>query len=94
MSLNQITEFITNEGNNTLSVRLNDLASRTENLDVLVGYFYVSGFYQIYKNLEEVDKIRILIGLNTESQIVDAVQGNLEIPFESVKKIKDSISKK
>lgn len=94
MALNRITEFITNEGNNTLSVRLNNLASRTENLDVLVGYFYVSGFYQIYKNLEEVDKIRILIGLNTESQVVDAVRGNLEIPFESVKKIKDSISKK
>ena len=94
MPTNQISEFITNKDGNTLSGRLNELVSKTENLDILVGYFYISGFYQLYKNLEEVDKIRILIGLNTEAQVVDAVQGNLEIPFESAKKVKDSISKK
>jgi superfamily II DNA/RNA helicase len=93
MPTNQISEFITNKDGNTLSGRLNELVPKTENLDILVGYFYISGFYQLYKNLEEVDKIRILIGLNTESQVVDAVQGNLEIPFESAKKVKDSISK-
>jgi len=74
--------------------RLNELVSRTEKLDILVGYFYISGFYQIYRSLEEVEKVRILIGLNTEIQVADAVQGNLKIQFESAKKIKDSISKK
>jgi len=94
MSGNQITEFITNEKGNTLLERLNELVSRTEKLDILVGYFYISGFYQIYRSLEEVEKVRILIGLNTEIQVADAVQGNLKIQFESAKKIKDSISKK
>lgn len=94
MSGNQITEFITNEKGNTLSERLNELVPKTKNLDILVGYFYISGFYQIYKSLEKVEKVKILIGLNTEVQVADAIQGNLEIQFESAKKIKDSISKK
>ena len=59
--------FITNDSpENTLSGRLNTLLKQTDYFDVLVGYFYTSGFYTMYKSLEDVDKVRILIGISTD----------------------------
>lgn len=59
--------FITNDSaENTLSGRLNTLLKQTEYFDVLVGYFFTSGFYTMYKSLENVEKIRILIGISTD----------------------------
>ncbi|PMP81376.1 MAG: helicase, partial [Caldisericum exile] len=44
-----------------------------------VGYFYTSGFFSIYKSLEKTEKIRILIGIGTDSQTVDLINiGNQE----------------
>lgn len=61
--------FITNEDvNNTLSSRLDDCLKRTDYFDVLVGYFFTSGFYTMYKSLENVKNIRILIGISTDSK--------------------------
>ena len=37
----------------------------TRLFDALVGYFYTSGFYALYKALENTEKIRILIGIGT-----------------------------
>lgn len=62
------TSFITNEHGHTLVDRFNDLLSGTESFDCLVGYFYVSGFYQLQEKLKEVDKIRILVGMGIDSQ--------------------------
>jgi len=39
----------------------------------LVGYFYLSGFHLIQESLEPCGKIRILIGLETEQQVHDAL---------------------
>ncbi|MGC8899819.1 MAG: hypothetical protein ACP5OF_00005, partial [bacterium] len=57
--------FITNEPGKTLRNRFEQLTKKCKFFDCLVAYFYVSGFYAIYKALEHADKIRILIGIGT-----------------------------
>ena len=74
MNLNSDLTFITNEKNRNLLERFKVLIKDTQFFDVLVGYFYTSGFYAIYKSLEKTRKIRILIGINTNRQTVDLVK--------------------
>jgi len=45
--------FITNEPNRNLLDRFKVLIKDTELFDVLVGYFFTSGFYALYKSLEK-----------------------------------------
>lgn len=66
--------FITNEGENTLKERFRVLLRDTRLFDVLVGYFYTSGFYTLYQSLEDTEKVRILIGINTNKQTSDLIQ--------------------
>lgn len=60
--------FITNEKNKNLLDRFGVLIKDTRFFDILVGYFYVSGFHSIYKSLESTEKVRILIGISTNKQ--------------------------
>jgi len=64
-SQSQDLTFITNEKKQTLANRFRTLIKDTQFFDVLVGYFHTSGFYEIYKSLEKTEKIRILVGINT-----------------------------
>jgi len=64
-SQSQDLTFITNEKNQSLANRFRTIIKDTQFFDVLVGYFYSSGFYEIYKSLEKTEKIRILVGINT-----------------------------
>src|SRR3990172_12853175 len=66
--------FITNEKGQTLLERFRVLIKDTEFFDVLVGYFYTSGFYALYKSLEKTKKIRILIGISTNKQTLDFIE--------------------
>lgn len=66
--------FITNEGGQNLLERFKTLIKDTEFFDVLVGYFYTTGFYALYKSLESTKKIRILIGINTSRTTLDLIQ--------------------
>jgi len=67
--------FFTNEKGRTLSDRFNKILSyNTQYFDVLVGYFRTSGFFQIYKSLEDVEKIRILVGLNVDKKTVKLLE--------------------
>lgn len=59
--------FITNEKNRKLLDRFRVIIKDTRFFDVLVGYFYTSGFHALYKSLEKTEKIRILIGIGTGS---------------------------
>ena len=68
------TTFITNEGEKNLRGRFRVLIKDTRFFDVLVGYFYSSGFYALYKSLESTEKIRILIGISTSKQTFDIIQ--------------------
>jgi superfamily II DNA/RNA helicase len=72
------TTFITNEGEKNLRERFRVLIKDTRFFDVLVGYFYTSGFYSLYKSLEKTDKIRILIGINTGRQTYQLIQESKE----------------
>ncbi len=59
--------FVTNEPGNKLRDRFNTLLTKdTRFFDCLVGYFYISGFHKIYPALENVEKVRILVGLQTD----------------------------
>lgn len=80
--------FITNENENTLLDRFNVLIKDTRFFDVLVGYFYTSGFYSIYKTLETTEKIRILIGISTDketSNLVKEAQQQLQFSHSETK---------
>ena len=64
--------FFTNEENRTLVDRFKKiLSNNTQFFDVLVGYFRTSGFYQIYESLENIEKIRILVGLNVDRKTIE-----------------------
>ena len=66
--MNDLT-FFTNEEGKTLSDRFKKIISNnTQFFDVLVGYFRASGFYEIYETLENVEKIRILVGINVDEK--------------------------
>lgn len=81
--------FITNEHGQNLKDRFNKLIKDTRFFDVLVGYFYASGFYAIYKQLEKTEKIRILIGISTNSETY-----NLFNKIKSYREIKESVGNK
>jgi superfamily II DNA/RNA helicase len=67
--------FITNEAGHSLSGRFTSLLHKDTRLfDCLVGYFFISGFYRIYPDLENVENIRILIGLQTDRTAYDLLQ--------------------
>ena len=66
--------FITNERDKNLSDRFKVLIKDTKFFDVLVGYFYTSGFYAIYKSLENTEKLRILIGISTNRDTYNLIQ--------------------
>lgn len=81
MSNNSDLTFITNEKGQNLLERFKVLIKDTEFFDVLVGYFYTSGFYALYKSLEKTKRIRILIGISTSKRTVELIeQGNTGIP--------------
>lgn len=77
--------FITNEDGKNLKDRFSVLIKDSRFFDVLVGYFYTSGFYTIYPALEKTEKIRILIGISTNRQTYDLIQR-----IQSYKEIVDS----
>ncbi len=59
--------FLTNEPGAGLRDRFGVLlGDDTRAFDCLVGYFFISGFYKLYPALENVEKIRILVGLKTD----------------------------
>lgn len=66
--------FITNEKNQTLKERFEVLVKDSRFFDCLVGYFYTSGFHAIYRALENTERIRILIGINTNRHTYDLIQ--------------------
>lgn len=52
----------------TLLDRFKSVLTVAQALDVVVGYFRMSGFNQLYESFKTVDEIRILVGLNIDQQ--------------------------
>jgi hypothetical protein len=67
--------FLTNEAGKTLRDRFGVLLGQnTRYFDCLVGYFFISGFYKLYPALEKVEKIRILVGMQTDRTAYELLQ--------------------
>ena len=81
--------FITNQDGITLKSRFSSLIKDTRLFDVLVGYFYTSGFKAIYPSLQSTERIRILIGICTDYETFKVV----EHARLSNKQVGDSFSK-
>src|SRR6266446_142626 len=83
--------FVTNEPGNNLRDRFNALLTKDSRFfDCLVGYFYISGFHKIYPALESVEKVRILVGLQTDRTAYELWQharrdGELNLSHKSTK---------
>ncbi|HHV39249.1 MAG TPA: helicase [Tepidimicrobium sp.] len=76
--------FFTNEPERNLYDRFNKiLRSHTQFFDILVGYFRTSGFYMLYPAMKDIEKIRILVGINVDKKAYDLL---------SHKEIKDDFS--
>ena len=66
------TQFITNE-EKLLSAVVNNILPSSGNLFFLVGYFYFSGFQEIYKNVADKN-MKILVGLDVERDILNKIK--------------------
>jgi len=90
------TTFIVNETGYTLKDRFSALIKDTQFFDVLVGYFYTSGFYAIYPVLEKTEKIRILIGISTNYEtynLLQQIQSHKEINEQFGDQVKEEMEK-
>jgi len=87
--------FLTNEPGKTLRDRFSViLKTDARFFDCLVGYFFISGFYKLYPALENVEKIRILIGLHTDRSAYELMQKagqQGELPLQSHKAVIEKI---
>lgn len=78
--VNTDLKFFTNEPERTLYDRFSViLQNNTQFFDILVGYFRTSGFFKLYPAMENIEKIRILIGLNTDKYTVEILDQALTL---------------
>ncbi len=81
-----------------LSEIINKILPATSKVDILVGFFYFSGFKWLYKELKN-KKVRILIWMDAEISIINSAVKLNEIDFrtaskwDTIKQIKDIFNK-
>jgi superfamily II DNA/RNA helicase/HKD family nuclease len=66
------TRFFTNDGENTLLNKFKGVFEHNKDIeyfDALVGYFRASGYFRIREYLNDVPKIRILVGIDVDKII-------------------------
>jgi hypothetical protein len=66
------TQFITNQ-EKLLSDVINNILPSSRNLYFLVGYFYFSGFQEIYEKVADKN-LKILVGLEVEQDLTNKVK--------------------
>ncbi len=74
MSNNNDFRFFTNTKNNSLLDRFKKTLKHVNKFDILVGYFRSSGFFSLYKELENINEIRILNGLDIDEKTFDVLE--------------------
>ncbi len=93
---NNDLKFFTNEPERDLYSRFATiLKSNTQFFDVLVGYFRTSGFFRMHEAMADVDKIRILVGLNVDRytvKLIDRVKEEIKFAAISAKEGKDILT--
>ncbi len=89
-------KFFTNEPGKSLHDRFLGTLEHAQYFDVLVGYFRTSGFHQLYRQLGQVEKIRILVGLNadrTSAELYETASHSSYLDFESHKSTQAAYSR-
>lgn len=83
--MNSDLTFFTNEPGSTLLDRFLKTLKDVQYFDILVGYFRTSGFFRLYKSLETIDKMRILVGLNIDKRTYEIIEESKQtsIDFET-----------
>lgn len=69
------TRFFTNRGDNTLMKEFDNILSNNPhitNFDAVVGFLRASGYFALRPFLDNINKVRILIGINVDKYIADA----------------------
>lgn len=85
-------KFFTNTDNDSLYERFVSTTRDAQFFDILVGYFRTSGFFRMYEELEKVEKIRILVGLNTDRksfELLEESKNQGELGFDSHKQCRE-----
>ena len=84
------TKFFTNEDGNSLYEKFSQTLKNAQFFDSLVGYFRTSGFYRICDSLKDIEKIRILIGINVDKYTYEVMQEaqQQKLDFEAQSNIK------
>jgi len=83
--------FFTNEPNANLLDRFVQTLKDVKYFDILVGYFRSSGFFRLYKSFENIEKIRILVGLNLDRKSFQIIEKANNI-FETHAKVKEIVA--
>ena len=74
--------FFTNEPGASLLDRFKQTLKDVQFFDALVGYFHSSSFHQLYEDFDQIERIRILVGLGIYKQafeIIDDAKNQLEL---------------
>ena len=87
------TKFFTNDPGSSLIDRFNATLKDVDFFDIIVAYFRVSGFYLMADKLENVKKIRILVGINVDSTINQVLGTSIPETIKSHSQIKKELSK-
>ena len=69
------TRFFTNEGENTLLKKFEGVFRHNIDIrffDALVGFFRASGYFAVRPHLDNVPKIRVLVGIDVDALTADA----------------------
>jgi len=69
---NTDNRIFTNLDGRKLTDRLNVLLNRAQLLDIMIGYFRITGFHMIKDKLENVKSIRILVGLGVDKKTYES----------------------
>ncbi len=77
------THFFTNKADNTLLKKFEGIFEHVDikKFDALVGYLRASGYFQVRKFIDEVDEVRILVGIDVDHLISEAARKGLEFNF-------------
>ena len=77
------TNFFTNQADNTLLKKFEGIFEnvKIKKFDALVGYLRASGYFQVRKFIDEVDEVRILVGIDVDHLISEAARKGLEFNF-------------
>jgi superfamily II DNA or RNA helicase len=84
---------IDNSEGNTLSEAFDNILPSCDRIDALVGYFYFSGFHEIYQEVAD-KKIRILVGLEIDEKILHKLSRMDEVQIDQEHLVADTTDSK